>query len=287
VVRIAVTGVSGDVGGFVGRELAEAGHHVVGVDLREPSGLRLERFAHADVGAPPELAAAFAGCDAVVHLAAVRDPGIVPDAQLFQVNVVGTFNALEAAVAAGVRRFVLASSEAVIGLAPPGAVPDFLPIDEQHPLRPADVYALSKVLGEDLCRSYADRGALSTICLRTAYVYSLAWREDALASLASETRGRAGLWSYVDARDAARAYRLACEAEDVRHEALFIVAEDLRSLAPTADVLERHFPGVPVRAPLPAFGPVISGARAQAVLGFTPLHRWRDDLAAANVAVVA
>jgi nucleoside-diphosphate-sugar epimerase len=286
-VRIAVTGVAGDVGGFVARELAGAGHAVVGVDLREPTGLPLQRFARADVGAPPELETAFADCDAVVHLAAVRDPGIVPDAQLFQVNVVGTFNALEAAVASGVRRFVLASSEAVIGLAAPGAVPDYVPIDEQHPLRPADVYALSKVLGEDLCRSYADRGALSTVCLRTAYVYSLAWRDDALASLASETRGRAGVWSYVDARDAARAYRLACEAEIAGHEALFVVAEDLRSLAPTADVLERHFPGVPVRAPLADFGPVISGARAQAVLGFTPLHRWRDELSPSDVAVVA
>ncbi len=285
--RVAVTGVAGDVGGFVTRELAGAGHDVVGVDLREPSGLPLARFAPADVGVPAELEAAFAGCDAVVHLAAVRDPGIVPDAQLFQVNVVGTFNALEAAVAAGVRRFVLASSEAVIGLAAPGAVPDYLPIDERHPLRPCDVYALSKVLGEDLCRSYADRSALSTICLRTAYVYSLDWREDALSSLASETRGRAGIWSYVDARDAARAYRLACEAEDTRHAALFIVAADLRSLAPTAEVLRRNFPGVPVRAPLPEFGPVISGARAQAVLGFAPAHRWRDELSPADVAVVA
>jgi nucleoside-diphosphate-sugar epimerase len=286
-VNVAVTGVAGDVGGFVARELAAAGHAVVGVDLREPSGLPLARFARADVTSPPGLRAAFAGCQAVVHLAAVRDPGIVPDAQLFQVNVTGTFNALEAAVAAGVSRFVLASSEAVIGLAAPGAAPDYLPIDEQHPLRPQDVYALSKVLGEQLCRSYADRGALTTVCLRTAYVFSLDWREDALASLGSEARGRAGVWSYVDARDAARAYRLACEAENVRHESLFVVAQDLRSSAPTAQVLERNFPGVPVRAPLPEFGPVISGARAQAVLGFVPRHRWRDDVSAADLAAVA
>ena len=45
------------------------------------------------------------------------------------------------------------------------------------------------------------------------------------------------------------------------------------------------YPGV--RAPLPELGPVISGARAQAVLGFAPRHRWRDDLSPADVAVVA
>jgi nucleoside-diphosphate-sugar epimerase len=156
-------------------------------------------------------------------------------------------------------------------------------MDEDHPLRPCDAYALSKVLGEELCRSYANRGALSTICLRTAFVYSLEWREDALGSLAFEDRGRSGVWSYVDARDAARAYRLACEVCDVRYEALFVVAADIRSPAPTAEVLGRHFPNVPRRAAIDEFGPVISGARAKAVLGFEPHHSWRDDVSPADI----
>ena len=285
--RVSVTGVAGDVGGFVARELATAGHEVSGTDMREPSGLPLLRFVRADLSSQVDLRAAFAGCEAVVHLAAIRDPGIVPDAELFQVNVVGTFNALEAAVAEGVRRFVYASSEAVLGMAASGAVPDYVPMDEEHPLRPCDVYALGKVLGEELCRSYAARGALSTICLRTAYVYSLDWRENALASLASEERGRRGIWSYVDARDAARAYRLACEAEGVEHEALFVVADDIRAQARTEDVLRRHFPNVPVRAPIAEFGGVISGARAKAVLGFEPRHSWRDDVEPAEIAAAA
>ena len=176
--RIAVTGVSGHVGRALARELDDAGHQVVGVDLVEPSELPLAHFASADVGSQANLRDAFADCDAIVHLAAVRDPGLVPDDVLFQVNVVGTFNALEAAVAAGVPRFVFASSEAVVGMARPGAQPDYVPIDELHPRRPADVYALSKVLGEELCRSYATRGALSALCIRTAYVFSLDdWRE--------------------------------------------------------------------------------------------------------------
>jgi UDP-glucose 4-epimerase len=285
--RIAVTGVAGDVGGFVARELAGSGHEVVGVDLREREGLPIGRFARADVTSQAELEDAFAGCDAVVHLAAIRDPGLVPDAVLFQVNVGGTFNALEAAVACGVSRFVLASSEAVLGMAADHAVPDYLPMDEEHPLRPADAYALSKVLGEAMCRSYAERGALSTICLRTAFVYSLDWREDALSSLAFEDRGRRGVWSYVDARDAACAYRLACEVADVRHEAVFVVAGDIRSPSPTADVLRRHFPDAPLRAPLDEFGPVISGARARAVLGFEPRHSWREGVSLAEIEAAA
>jgi nucleoside-diphosphate-sugar epimerase len=164
--------------------------------------------------------------------------------------------------------------------------PDYVPIDEQHVLRPRDVYALSKVLGEDLCRSYSDRGALETVCLRTAYVYSLQWREDALSSLASEHRGRRGIWSYVDARDAARAYRLACEADGLTHAAVFVVAGDLRAHVPTPALVARHFPGVEVRTPLAEWGGVISGARAEEVLGFEPRHRWRDDLDEAEVAAL-
>jgi nucleoside-diphosphate-sugar epimerase len=172
----------------------------------------------------------------------------------------------------------------VLGLGSGGALIDYVPIDEAYPLRPRDVYALSKVLGEEMCRSYAARGAFSTVCLRTAYVYSLDWRDDALSSLSSESRGRAGIWSYVDARDAARAYRLACETEEIRHESLFIVADDIRSPLPTLDLLRRHFPGVKMRAQIEEFGAVISGARARAALGFEPRHRWRDDLPPAELA---
>ena len=281
--KIAVTGVAGDVGGFVTRELAAAGHEPVGVDLRPPDGLPLARFVRGSVGNPDDLRDAFTDCDAVIHLAAIRDLGIAPDETLFEVNVVGTFNALEAAVACGVPRFVLASSEAVLGLGSGDseAVPDYLPMDEEHPLRPRDVYALSKVLGEDMCASYAARGSMSTICLRTAYVFSLDWREDALLSLTSESRGRRGVWSYIDARDAARAYRLACEVEDVQHEKLFVVASDIRSTAPTAEILRRHFPSVPLRTSLDEFAGVISGSRAKTVLGFEPRHSWRDDVSVA------
>jgi nucleoside-diphosphate-sugar epimerase len=285
--RVAVTGVAGHVGGFLARELDGAGHEVVGVDLVEPSGLPLARFARADVASQAELGDAFAGCDAIVHLAAIRDLGMAPDAVLFQVNVVGTFNALEAAVAAGVPRFVFASSEAVAGMGGDDAKPDYLPIDEQHPLRPSDVYALSKVLGEELCRSYATRGALSAVCLRTAYVFSLdewqangysleQWRE---AAQKSPEIGRRGIWSYVDARDAARAYRLACEVEGVRYEAVFVVANDIFAVSPLAELVHHQLPDVPVRVPLGELDSIISWARANAVLGYEPCYRLRDQIA--------
>lgn len=278
--RVAVTGVAGNVGGHVARELNAHGHEVVGVDLREPTEEPLADFHTADMEDLTALTQAFAGCDAVVHLAAISRPGIVSDTELFRINTMGSFNALEAATGAGASRFVMASSEAVLGFTTlaEGVHPDYVPIDERHPLRPLDAYGLSKQLGEEMCRSYTRRGALSTVCLRTCYVFSLDWRSSAIEGLVNEERTRGALWSYVDARDAAVAYRLACQAPDIEHETLFVVATDSGAVPPIPDLLENFHPDTPRRMPIGEHDAIISGARAREVLGFEPRHSWREQL---------
>ena len=103
--------------------------------------------------------------------------------------------------------------------------PEYLPLDEQHPLRPQDPYGLTKLIGEKLCDSLAQRSGAQIASLRLAGVYTEAHR-----SLLAERkknpliRGTGALWSYVDARDAARACRLALEARFTGHEAFNICA---------------------------------------------------------------
>ena len=278
--RIAVTGAAGDVGGYVARELSTHGHEVVGVDVREPVGLSLSDMRKANIENLADLTSAFEGCSAVVHLAAIREPGIAPDDVVFRVNTMGTYNALEAAVANGVRRLVLASSEAVLGVSfsHRNLAPVSAPIDETHPLLPEDCYALSKLAGEELCRGFTRRGVLSTVCLRTCYVWSLAWRDDAIDSITNPSRGGRGLWAYVHAEDAARAYRLACEATNIEHESLFISAADTRSLTPTETLLETHFPTTSISRPMNGFESVVSSKRAGQLLGFSASRTWRDEL---------
>jgi UDP-glucose 4-epimerase len=173
--RIAVTGSAGFVGTYVMRELLSHSHEAVGVDIRPPAQAPADtaEFRQADLTDPASLLRAFEGCEAIVHLAAVPDPGIVSPEELFRVNVLGTFNALEAAVAVGARRFVAASSEGALGFSfrKVDMKPLYLPIDEEHPLRPQDEYSLGKVLIEEMCRSYTARGSLSTVSLRTCYVW--------------------------------------------------------------------------------------------------------------------
>lgn len=279
--RIAVTGSAGFVGTYVMSELLSHGHEAIGVDIRPPAPdlAVAAAFRQADLTDPPSLLRAFAGCEAIIHLAAVPDPGIVSPEELVRVNVLGTFNALEAAVGVGARRFVAASSEATLGFSfrKVEMKPVYVPIDEDHPLRPQDEYSLGKVLIEEMCRSYTRRGSLSTVSLRTCYVW-----DKSLGGFdrINDPAGAYGmLWLYVHASDAARAYRLACEVSGIENETLFIVAQDCFAAAPVSELLQRFLPDVPVRAELGTYSSLISGARAKAVLGFEANASWRDSVA--------
>ena len=282
--RIAVTGAAGHVGPFVLDELLSHGHEPVAVDLKDGGDERVERV-RADVEDVEALTSAFSGCRAVVHLAAVRAPGIAPLGDGASASTrTGTICALEAAGRAGAMRFVLASSDSALGFCfrTRQIAPDYLPLDEDHPLRPQDCYGLSKLAGRGDPSELRASGSITTICLRTCDIWFRA-RPDALEVLANERREYRALWVYVHARDVARAYRLACEAEGIEHETLFVTARDTEALTPTRELLRAFYPGVPLRAPLEGYAALVSGDRARERLGFVPEWSWRDDVDPAEI----
>jgi len=105
--------------------------------------------------------------DAVFHLAALPGAalGRLSPTELQAVNVQGTLNVLEAAVAEGVSRLVFASSAAVYG------TPDTLPVSELSPLRPESLFAASKLAAEMYCRTYGTIHQLDVVALRYFTVY--------------------------------------------------------------------------------------------------------------------
>ena len=110
------------------------------------------------------LRAAAEGCRAIVHLAATSDEAdflteLVPN------NVVGLYNAFEAARRAGVPRLIFASTVQVLLGYPRGTF-----VRDTDPVRPITRYAATKVLGEALGRYYRDRHGLEVICLRLGSV---------------------------------------------------------------------------------------------------------------------
>lgn len=109
----------------------------------------------------------FKGTDWVFHLGALADivPSIQRPADYFQANVDGTFNVLEAAKNAGVKRFVYAASSSCYG------IPDKYPTSEDADISPQYPYALTKRLGEELVMHWAQLYNLPAIALRLFNVY--------------------------------------------------------------------------------------------------------------------
>lgn len=289
--RILVTGAAGLLGRHVVAQL-RGSCEVVGLDIAR--GDADIEWHTGDVTDPALVREAVTGCDAVVHVAAI--PNIVsgPGHEIMRVNVVGTWNVFAAAHAAGARRVVQCSSDSVVGftvLAGAMHPPDYLPIDEAHPLRPSDPYALSKQLGEEVARSFTLRG-LEAVALRPVFIsHPESWVEiEARARDPDGYRpGAAGgaqpaaggpVWHHVDPRDAARAFRLALEVDlrGSRFEAFFVSAASTLAPEPTLERLARWLDG-----PLPEIrkpgiweanphAPLYDLARARDVLGFEARH---------------
>ncbi len=106
------------------------------------------------------------GIDVIVHLAA--NTGVAPSIENpkydMEANVTGTFNMLEAARQKNVKKFIFASSGAVLGEVEP-------PVHEEKVPRPVSPYGASKLAGEAYCSAYFRTFGLKTVSLRFANVY--------------------------------------------------------------------------------------------------------------------
>ncbi len=280
--RVAVTGGSGKVGRAAIQALKAAGHKPVNFDLRpSPDGVRTVIADFADFG---QAMGALAGIDtqgdgppdAVVHLAGIAAPGIAPDHTIFNNNTLSTYNVFAACRRLGIRRVVWASSETVLGL-PFDTPPDYAPIDESHPLRPAWSYALSKRLGESMADEFVRWAPeLSVSSLRFSNVFAAEDYAKLAAIQANPGPRKMNLWGYVDARDCGEACRLAVEAAVPGHEALIIAAADTLADISSDMLMAEYFPQVPLRGPLGTYQTLLRIDKAERLIGYKPRHSWRD-----------
>jgi len=284
--KIVVTGAHGKVGRAATKALLEAGHEVLATDLSRPGFERREegsaRYVMADLTDAGEAFAVIRGADAVVHAAAIPEPTGNPPQVVFRTNLMASFNVLEAAIRFGVGRFVNISSETVPGFFFPERdfLPDYAPVDELHPIRPQDPYALSKYFAEQLMDAAVQRSDIKCISLRPSWVqYEGNYEQNLGPQIRDAAVLSPNLWSYIDAYDLADAIVLATESDIPGHQVFYIASPDNVGGHDFAAVLKKYYGDQIELRPLEqADASGISSRKAMDLLGWSPKRSWRDYL---------
>lgn len=283
--RTVVTGASGGIGRHVVADLLANGHEVHAVDrVAPPAGVAGggARWSLAEVLDPGLMRTLMEDVrpDGLIHLAAIPAPTLGTPLEVFGTNVEATFVALEAAGEAGVRRVALASSISLLGLpfGAPGLAPLYAPVDEAHPNIGTDPYALSKEVDEATAALMQRRHGYQVVALRIPFTRPM---DEILARVAGGTDdpGRLAreLWAYLDVRDTARAFGLSVELDIPGFHVINVIAPDVSSPRPTAELMARYHPSTPLRRPLVGRESVFELTRCRELLGFTPQHLLPRD----------
>jgi nucleoside-diphosphate-sugar epimerase len=279
--KIVVTGGSGRLGQFVIRELLSHKYQVLSLD-KISSREKLCPSWLADLRNAGDLFESLRGAFGVVHLGAYQAPNLAPDSETFSNNATCTYNVLRAAADLGVNKVVLASSTAAFGFIYAKSLwpAEYLPLDEKHPCKPQDCYGLSKVVGEQIAESIATVHRNMTISsLRFPGInFDLSYQsfKDRWKNPAARA---SGFWTYVDARDAAVACRLALRAKFKGHEVFIAAAPKSAMTQPTLDLVKEFLPkGTKINKVSGKHWSCVDSTKARNILGFNANHVWQDYL---------
>jgi nucleoside-diphosphate-sugar epimerase len=279
--RVLVTGAAGLIGRATLDVLTADGIAATALVL-EPPGRELpaDRVIVGDAADVVTVAGALRDADAVIHLAAIPTPLQDPGERIFAVNTLATFTVLDQAGQAGIGRAVIASSYAICGLpfaARPLTMP-YLPIDTALPLQITDPYALSKRVDEETAAMVHRRYEMTVVALRLPFVGTVDDRLPAFARRYAERpeAGAADVWSYLDARDAARALVASLDPARPGNHVVYVAAAETLSPYPTEQLLSRYHPGVPRPAYSGRTVPIDLDP-ALDLLGFRARYPWPID----------
>ncbi len=279
--KVVVTGGSGGIGHLVCMDLTQHGHEVINATRSAPKqpqpGVKFVQANMSDMG---ELVSAFAGADAVMHIAAIPNPMRNPAQVVFNENTEGTYNVCEACYALGIGSVIYASSINHLGLdfRYRDFTPDYFPVDEEHRTLAQDPYALSKVACEEILHGFHRRCGMRTISIRPpAVILPDQYQRRFDANRQNPLTAGGFLWTYVDARDLATLFRLALEHTELEDEVIYGTAEDAWAERPLAELIPHYFAQAGNKAAhMTGDAAGVSNAKAKRLLGFQQQYYWRD-----------
>jgi nucleoside-diphosphate-sugar epimerase len=175
--KVFVSGGAGFIGSNLCNMLDNLGYEVIAadnLDFGKKSNLKNNiKFKRINILDKKKLFRAVKGCEIIFHLAAKTSvpESIIDPNKYFLNNIEGTFNILESARINKIKYVVFSSSAAVYGNNSP-------PLKESFILNPKSPYALSKKIGEELCRYYFENYNINCACLRYMNIYGPKQRND-------------------------------------------------------------------------------------------------------------
>lgn len=296
--RILLTGSSGWLGRTLAPRLRALGHEVVGLDpVASPETAVVGSIA--DRGTVRAAIGDFR-IQAIIHSGALHKPDIAryPAADFVAVNVAGTLNLLDEAVAQGVDRFVMTSTTSLmisrgIRAGRAGGARRAAWLTEDVPPEPRNIYGITKLSAEHLCRLYHHDAGLPAVVLRTARFFPEA--DDmahAITQSDANTKANELLFRRLTVDDAAEAHVAALDrAPEIGFDVFIISApppfspDDCEALIADAPaVVARYFPDYPAIyarrgwTMFDSIDRVYDPSRAAARLGFTCRTGFRQML---------
>lgn len=293
--RIMFTGGTGKAGRHVVKYLVANGYEVLNLDLKPLDNPEVRTLITdiTDSGQVFNALSSYTGLhefdpvlrpqpiDAVVHFAAYPRIMIVPDNEVFRVNVMGTYNMIDAATKLGIRKIIIASSETTYGIvfANEPRAPERFPLEEDYDVNPMDSYAMSKVINEKTARAFQLRGDYDIYALRIGNVIEPHEYEAMVPQWKADPEFRKKItWSYIDARDLGQIVKLCIEKDGLGFEVFNAANDDTSAALPTKELLKRYYPNVPVTREMGEFESPFSNRKIREVLGFRQEHPWRKNV---------
>lgn len=287
---VVVTGALGGAGKWVVDRLRTT-YEVVALDQRLPATNPTDgvSFQNIDLTQQGTVWETILDADpsAVVHFGNIPHEEHHAGGDVYENNVMSTYHVLEAAGRAGAD-VVWASSETVYGTHwPEPTLPEYLPIDEEHPVAPWNGYETSKLAGEAAAERVANAFDVSVTSMRPTWIqypgrYQITPIREAFEF---ESAGRFGnFWSYVDIRDVISFVEVAIDAAPDGHEVYNVFGPDNFLGVDTADAINAGYGSLPDQCALQGDQPAFTNAKATSTLGWEPEHSWKtaedEDIAA-------